>query len=114
MALQHYQQWICNFYKKIGWYVLNSFIRVGFLSKETGEVPRAVRALEIGCDRPDETEKTKEHLVQDLMEELGDVLDNVFILADKYDIRFEDILTSHKQKLHEQFNEIDHKKEGTQ
>lgn len=29
-----------------------SFIRVNFLSEETGEVARAVRALEIGRDRP--------------------------------------------------------------
>lgn len=112
MELQQYQQWISHFYKKRGWYALNSFIRVGFLAEETGEVARAVRALEIGRDRPDEKSKAPEHLVQDLTEELGDVLDNIFILADKYDIRFEDILSTHKQKLEERFNEIDNQKEG--
>lgn len=105
MELQHYQLWISNFYKKRGWYALNSFARVAFLAEETGEVARAVRALEIGRDRPDEDEKAPVALIQDLTEELGDVLDNIFILADKYDIRFEDILTSHKQKLEERFNE---------
>lgn len=105
MELQHYQLWISTFYKKRGWYALNSFARVGFLAEETGEVARAVRALEIGRDRPDEDEKAPEALIQDLTEELGDVLDNIFILADKYDIRFEDILTSHKQKLEERFSE---------
>ncbi|MBO0474577.1 hypothetical protein IGL98_000533 [Enterococcus sp. DIV0840] len=113
MKLQHYQEWISEFYKKRGWYELNSFIRVGFLSEETGEVARAVRAIEIGRDRPDEEEKTTESLVQDLTEELGDVLDNIFILADKYDIRFEDILTSHKQKLEERFSEKNTTKEET-
>lgn len=113
MELQHYQQWISEFYKKRGWYALNSFIRVSFLSEETGEVARAVRALEIGRDRPDEEEKTTESLVQDLTEELGDVLDNIFILADKYDIRFEDILVSHKQKLEERFADISTTKEGS-
>lgn len=52
MELQQYQQWISHFYKKRGWYALNSFIRVSFLAEETGEVARAVRALEIGRDRP--------------------------------------------------------------
>ncbi|MBO0421926.1 MazG nucleotide pyrophosphohydrolase domain-containing protein [Enterococcus plantarum] len=112
MELQHYQQWISEFYKKRGWYELNSFVRVGFLSEETGEVARAIRALEIGRDRPDEEEKSTEHLVQDLTEELGDVLDNIFILADKYDIRFEDILASHKQKLEERFGELNGMEEG--
>ncbi|EOH96499.1 hypothetical protein UAY_02867 [Enterococcus moraviensis ATCC BAA-383] len=107
MDLQQYQQWISDFYKKRGWYQLDSFIRVGFLSEETGEVARAIRALEIGRDRPDEEEKATEILIQDLTEELGDVLDNLFILADKYDIRFEDILTSHKQKLTERFNDME-------
>ncbi|WP_086315380.1 hypothetical protein A5821_002863 [Enterococcus sp. 7F3_DIV0205] len=113
MELQYYQQWISEFYKERGWYTLNSFIRVGFLAEETGEVARAVRALEIGRDRPDEEEKSSETLIQDLTEELGDVLDNIFILADKYDIRFEDILMSHKQKLEERFNEKNTGKEGT-
>jgi NTP pyrophosphatase (non-canonical NTP hydrolase) len=39
----------------------------------------------------------------DLKEELGDVLDNIFILADKYDIDLEDILVSHQAKLIERF-----------
>ena len=107
MELKHYQKWISDFYKKRNWYALNPFIRVGFLAEETGEVARAVRALEIGRDRPDEQNQEKEALIQDLTEELGDVLDNIFILADKYDIRFEDILTSHKTKLEERFKEMD-------
>ena len=32
------------------------------------------------------------------MEELGDVFDNVLILADKYDIALEDIMGHHKSK----------------
>ncbi|MFD1901661.1 MazG nucleotide pyrophosphohydrolase domain-containing protein [Enterococcus termitis] len=103
MEIKIYQQWISDFYKKRGWYALDPFVRVSFLAEETGEVARAVRALEIGRDRPDETEKTSEEHIQELTEELGDVLDNLFILADKYDIRLEDILASHKKKLEERF-----------
>lgn len=112
MELDYYQKWISDFYKKRGWYSFNPFIRVGFLSEETGEVARAVRALEIGRDRPDERTKPQEELIQDLTEELGDVLDNIFILADKYDIQFETILSAHKQKLEERFNQSQTTKEG--
>lgn len=104
MDIQTYQQWISDFYRKRGWYELNPFIRVNFLSEETGEVAQAVRALEIGRDRPDEPVKNQQALRQQLTEELGDVLDNIFILADKYDIRLEDILTAHQEKLIHRFS----------
>ena len=103
MELSNYQEWVRYFYKKRGWYDLDPFIRVNFLSEETGEVARAVRGIEIGRDRPDEREKSEVELMNDLKEELGDVLDNIFILADKYDIALEDILTSHQAKLMERF-----------
>ncbi|MCM2138532.1 MazG-like family protein [Vagococcus fluvialis] len=103
MDLSNYQEWVCYFYKKRGWYDLNPFIRVNFLSEETGEVARAVRGIEIGRDRPDEKEKSEIELMADLKEELGDALDNIFILTDKYDIDLEDILVSHQAKLIERF-----------
>ncbi|MDT2848827.1 MazG-like family protein [Vagococcus carniphilus] len=103
MNIQKYQSWVSRFYKKRGWYELNPFIRANFLAEETGEVARAVRSIEIGRDRPDEISKTESELVEDLKEELGDVLDNVFILVDKYDIQLEDILSSHQEKLIKRF-----------
>ncbi|MTD39976.1 hypothetical protein GIX45_15445 [Erwinia sp. CPCC 100877] len=111
MELKAYQEWISAFYKKRGWYELDPFVRVGFLSEETGEVARAVRALEIGRDRPDEAQQTREALLNGITEELGDVLDNLLILADKYDIRFEDILISHKNKLEARFKAADQGKQ---
>lgn len=60
---------------------------------------RAIRAIEIGRDRPDEAEQTKEQQIENLKEELGDVLDNLFILADKYGIELTEIMESHKEKL---------------
>lgn len=84
---------------------MSSFIRANFLSEETGEVARAVRSIEIGRDRPDEKVSTKEENILQLKEELGDVLDNIFILADKYDIHLDDILTSHQEKLQKRFSE---------
>ena len=99
MNIFDYQQWITAFYKKRGWYALNPFIRVNFLTEEVGEVSKAIRTIEIGRDRPDETTLTKEAQIENLKEELCDVLDNLFILADKYQIDLTDIMESHKEKL---------------
>lgn len=41
----------------------------------------------------------------ELTEELGDVLGNLIVIANKYDISLEDILISHKQKLQERYSE---------
>lgn len=103
MNIQKYQNWVSQFYKKRGWYKLNPFIRTNFLAEEIGEVARAIRSIEIGRDRPDEINKIEKELIENLKEELGDVLDNVFILADKYDIKLDDILSSHQEKLIKRF-----------
>ena len=99
MNILEYQKWITEFYKKRGWYDLNPFIRVNFLTEEVGEVSKAVRTIEIGRDRPNEVTKSKEQQVENLKEELGDVLDNLFILAEKYEIDLTEIMESHKDKL---------------
>ncbi|OBS61342.1 hypothetical protein AX758_04575 [Enterococcus mundtii] len=104
MDIKEYNDWVVDFYKKRKWYDYDPFIRIGFLTEEVGEVSRAVRSLEIGRDRPDESIQTIDFYKENLMEELGDVLDNVLILADKYDLSFEEIIHHHKQKLEKRFN----------
>ncbi len=99
MNIFEYQKWITEFYKRRGWYELNPFIRVNFLTEEVGEVSKAIRTIEIGRDRPDEKALSKEQQMENLKEELGDVLDNLFILADKYEIDLTEIMESHKDKL---------------
>jgi NTP pyrophosphatase (non-canonical NTP hydrolase) len=103
MDINHYQKWISEFYKSRDWYQYNSFIRSNFLMEEVGEVAQAIRTIEIGRDRPDETTQDMTTQLAHLTEELGDVLDNVFILADKYDISLEEIMQSHKTKLIERY-----------
>lgn len=99
MNIFEYQKWITEFYKNRGWYDLNAFIRVNFLTEEVGEVSKAIRTIEIGRDRPDEVTLSKEIQIENLKEELGNVLDNLFILADKYAIDLTEIMLSHKDKL---------------
>jgi NTP pyrophosphatase (non-canonical NTP hydrolase) len=103
MNVTEFQHWVKDYYKMRGWSDLDIFIRIGFLAEETGEVARAIRALEIGRDRPDEVTGTLEENKKELTEELGDVLGNLIVIANKYDISLEEIFQSHKDKLAERY-----------
>ncbi|QKG84457.1 hypothetical protein GXN76_08190 [Kroppenstedtia pulmonis] len=100
-----FQKWVEEFYDGRGWSHYDPFIRVGFLMEEVGEVARVVRAIEIGRDRPDEKRMSEDVLKEELTEELGDVLANLIILAEKYDIDLEEIMNHHVQKLTKRFTE---------
>lgn len=104
MNVTEFQQWVKDYYKMRGWSDLDIFIRIGFLAEETGEVARAIRALEIGRDRPDEVTGSLEENKKELTEELGDVLGNLIVIANKYDISLEEIFSSHKEKLAERYS----------
>ncbi|WP_195571242.1 MazG nucleotide pyrophosphohydrolase domain-containing protein [Paenibacillus sp. 1001270B_150601_E10] len=98
------QEWIHQFYIQRGWSNYGPFERVGFLMEEVGETARAIRAMEIGRDRPDEAALPQEELRQELIEELGDVMGNIIILANMYDVTLEQILDAHKNKLMKRYN----------
>ncbi|MFF2886008.1 MazG nucleotide pyrophosphohydrolase domain-containing protein [Paenibacillus sp. NPDC057967] len=104
MNINEFQQWVKEYYQQRNWSDLDIFVRIGFLAEETGEVARAIRALEIGRDRPDEGEGSYQENKLDLTEELGDVLGNLIVIANKYDITLEDILKAHKQKLEARYS----------
>lgn len=104
MNINEFQQWVKEYYQQRKWSDLDIFVRIGFLAEETGEVARAIRALEIGRDRPDEVEGSYQENKADLTEELGDVLGNLIVIANRYDISFEDTLKAHKQKLEARYS----------
>lgn len=104
MHFHDIQQWIETFYDQREWSKYGPFERIGFLMEEVGETARAIRALEIGRDRPDETTRPIDQLKENVIEELGDVLANVIILAKMYDVSLADILRKHQRKLSERFN----------
>lgn len=97
------EQWTKEFYQKRGWSEYGPFIRIGFLMEEAGELARAVRAYEIGRDRPDETKRSAGELKRELVEEMGDVMGNLIMLAGMYDISLEDMMARHRKKLTERF-----------
>ncbi|CEH32307.1 hypothetical protein AM501_06515 [Aneurinibacillus migulanus] len=105
MNINEFQTWIGEFYKQRGWTKYGPFIRMGFLAEETGELARAVRAIEIGRDRPDETEKAEGEQRRELIEELGDVLGNIILLANLYDLTLEEVMEVHKEKLLKRFQD---------
>lgn len=103
MEASEFQKWIADYYKSKGWADLDIFVRIGFLSEETGEVARAIRALEIGRDRPDEHPSSYTEGKKHLTEELGDVLGNVVVIANKYNIDLEEIFLQHKNKMSDRY-----------
>lgn len=105
MDVTEFQRWVNDYYEKRGWSELDIFIRIGFLAEETGEVARAIRALEIGRDRPDEVTESFTKNKEDLVEELGDVLGNVIVIANKYNIPLEEVFHSHKEKLSKRYSD---------
>ncbi len=104
LNVNEFQDWVKEHYDRRGWTDLDIFIRIGFLAEETGEVARAIRALEIGRDRPDESPGTISQHKQELTEELGDVIGNIIVIANKYEIPLETIFQSHRDKLDKRFN----------
>lgn len=103
MKLKDVQEQLGSFYKERGWSDYGPFIRVGFLMEEAGELAQAVRSLEIGRDRPDEEEKDPVYLKNHVKEELGDILANVILMANIYDLSLEEIVAAHKAKLEKRF-----------
>lgn len=99
MLLQQYQEWVRTFYQSRNWHQYNIFIRLNFLTEEVGELSQAIRRLEIGRDRPDENEKQHAENLIAISEEIGDILDNLVIIADKYQLSFDEIIKSHQEKL---------------
>lgn len=107
MDFQEFQRWVLSYYEKRGWKEYGPFIRVGFLMEETGELARAVRAIEIGRDRPDENQPSEDRLKQELTEELGDVLGNLILLAHLYQLDLEEVVKAHKEKLINRYPETE-------
>ncbi|QHZ45494.1 MULTISPECIES: MazG nucleotide pyrophosphohydrolase domain-containing protein [unclassified Bacillus (in: firmicutes)] len=105
LVLTDAEQWTKAFYQKRGWSEYGPFIRMGFLMEETGELARAVRTYEIGRDRPDEAKKPALQLKQELVEEMGDVMGNLIMLAGIYDITLEEMMEAHQKKLTERFRQ---------
>ncbi len=102
-VLKDFQAWVIQFYEKRQWLQYDSFQRMGYLMEETGELAQAIRAYELGRDRPDEAIRQPEELRQEILREMGDILSNLAILADRYGFTLEDAAEAHRDKLNKRF-----------
>ena len=68
-----------------------------------GKFHESFALLKSAAISPDEDAKTEEDLKQELKEELGDVLSNLIILSQKYDLDLQDIMDAHVTKLSKRF-----------
>lgn len=76
---------------------MDIFIRIGFLRKKRVRSPGRSEALEIGRDRPGEPAGSLEENKRKLTEELGDVLGNLIVIANRYEIPLEEVFQSRKK-----------------
>lgn len=104
MQLEEHQRWLVDFYKGRNWYRFSPLIRLNFMTEDLGELSRAVRALEIGRDHPGEHIE-KAGWQDNLVEEMADVMDQLLILADKFDIKPEQLMQQSERKLQKRFEE---------
>ncbi|AKP65780.1 pyrophosphatase [Levilactobacillus koreensis JCM 16448] len=103
MTITEHQDWLVDFYQQRNWYQYSPFVHLNFLTEETGEVSRAIRAIEIGRDHPGEKKATPAELRANLKEELADALDQVLVISSLYDIDAQDLLQASEQKLKQRF-----------
>lgn len=110
MNLKDHQKWLIDFYQQRHWYQYSPFIRLNFLTEETGELSRAIRAIEIGRDHPGEKQAGTSALRANLTEELAAVLDQVLIISAKFGIDPETLLAQSEHKLQARFkDELKHR-----
>lgn len=105
MIIDEHRQWLTNFYKQRERYQYSPFIRLNFLMEEVGELAQTVRAIELGRDHPGETSQTPTELDEPLKEELSDVLDQVLLLSEKYQLDVDELIVQSETKLKKRFHE---------
>lgn len=106
MALAAHQNWLIDFYQRRNWFQLSPFIRVNFLTEEVGELSRAVRALEIGRHHPGEQAVTPAAARANLVEELGDCLDQLLVICAKFEVTPDEIIQASEHKMKQRFHEL--------
>lgn len=107
MNTKEYEKWVIDFYRNRGWYEYDPFVRINYLTEEVGEVSDSVKDLENTLDKNPENNEEISNQKDKLLNELGDVLDNIIILADKYDMTLEDVIDKHISVLKKDQKEND-------
>lgn len=103
MNLDEHKQWLADFYAERGWLQLSSSRRLNFLTEEVGELSQAIRRFEFGRDHPGERTQSVKEEKENIVEELADVLDEVFIFCEKFGISPSELMQYSEDKLNGRF-----------
>lgn len=103
MEIKDFEEWLIDFYNQRGWTDTTNFQKLGFLFEEVGELAQAIRLYEIKKDLPVPISNDRHKLQENLYEELGDLLANIIIIANNYNISIDELITRHKHKLLKRF-----------
>lgn len=103
MNIEQHKAWVIEFYRNRDWLQLSSDRRLNFLTEEVGELSQAIRQFEYGRDHPGDKVVSKQTEKDHIVEELADVMDEVLIFCDKYDISVQDLLDYSEAKLAKRF-----------
>jgi NTP pyrophosphatase (non-canonical NTP hydrolase) len=103
MDIEEHASWLKDFYQRRGWYDYPPMERMVFLTEELGELAQVVRAREIGRDHPHDDIDLEGDVQGHIREEIADVLDNLVILAEKYDISPSALMEASESKLSQRF-----------
>ncbi|MED1790170.1 MazG-like family protein [Brevibacillus laterosporus] len=103
MEFKDFEEWLIHFYNRRGWTDTTNFQKLGFLFEEVGELAQAIRLYEIRKDSPDSIPNDRHRIQENLYEELGDLLANVIIIANNYNISLDELINKHKHKLLKRF-----------
>lgn len=106
MDLNAHQKWLIDFYQRRQWFQLSPFIRVNFLTEEVGELSRTVRAHEIGRHHPGEQAATPATVHANLVEELGDCLDQLLVIGAKFNVTPDEMMQASERKMKQRFHEL--------
>lgn len=107
MTLDEMQKWFELFAKKEGWLEHKSFVDIGFLLEEAGEVAREVRRHEIGRHaHVDENGMSNNEMKEKLAEEIGDTLQALSVIASRYDISLAEAFNIHKEKVIREYGDM--------
>ncbi|WEV60066.1 hypothetical protein OZX68_03840 [Streptococcaceae bacterium ESL0729] len=98
MDFKEYTNQTIDFYRDKGWYEYDPDVRINFLRQGVDQLIRSVDETEKVLAEPLENKQKIAETKELLSDDLGKLLDNLIILADKYDLNLEKLMDDHQNK----------------
>ncbi|WEV44560.1 MazG-like family protein [Streptococcaceae bacterium ESL0687] len=98
MDFEKYTDQTIDFYRDKGWYEYDPTVRINFLRQEVDELVASIEKTEKLLGEPLQDDKKIAQAKDLLSSDLGSILDNLIILADKYDLTLEEVINEQYSK----------------